>query len=221
MTISLLRILGQHAYRAYQGNATALCCLCRQGLASHRKILRLRVVEDDRRGRLLGVELVFLGQRDADLARRPAAPAAGAGRRDWGRPDSRTNSGCRDSPGSASRRVSRASSAAKPSSARMRLWTYSAKRLGHLDARGRAGRGNPGSGCRRTTRAPTSEARWPTVTTCSPITSRSASSTSRKKSAMHRPSSLFWRGKAKRATSRAAVRRRTGSGRCPRPAHGQ
>ena len=37
------------------------------------------------------------------------------------------------------------------------------------------------------------------------MTSRSPSSTSRKKSAMQRPPSLFWRGKVKRATSRRAV----------------
>src|ERR1700730_10793357 len=34
---------------------------------SHREILRLRVGDDDRRGRLLGVELVFLGERQANL----------------------------------------------------------------------------------------------------------------------------------------------------------
>src|SRR5947209_7701540 len=35
--------------------------------ALHRKILRLRVVDDDGRGGLLGVELVFLTEADADL----------------------------------------------------------------------------------------------------------------------------------------------------------
>jgi len=34
---------------------------------SHREVLGLRVVDDDRRGRLLRVELVFLGEGDADF----------------------------------------------------------------------------------------------------------------------------------------------------------
>jgi hypothetical protein len=34
-----------------------------------REIFGLRVVDDDRRGRLLGFKLVFFGQRDADLVR--------------------------------------------------------------------------------------------------------------------------------------------------------
>jgi hypothetical protein len=34
---------------------------------SHREILGLRVIDDDSRGRLLGVELVFLIEGDADL----------------------------------------------------------------------------------------------------------------------------------------------------------
>jgi hypothetical protein len=42
-------------------------------------------------------------------------------------------------------------------------------------------------------------ARGPTiVTTCEPMTSRSLLAMSRKKSAMQRPPSLFWRGKIAR-----------------------
>src|SRR2546423_1919457 len=48
-----------------------------------------------------------------------------------------------------------------------------------------------------------SEARRPIVTSWSPMTSRSGSSTSRKKSATQSPPSLFWRGKEKRAISRS------------------
>src|SRR6185437_15427076 len=42
---------------------------------SHREILRLRMRHDDRRGRLLGIELVLLGEHDAVLV-----AAIGAGR---------------------------------------------------------------------------------------------------------------------------------------------
>src|SRR5262245_42580199 len=53
---------------------------------SHRKILRLAMRHDDRRGRLLGVELVLLAQGDADLLRPqqlqqlPLVAEIGAGR---------------------------------------------------------------------------------------------------------------------------------------------
>ena len=34
---------------------------------SHREVRRLRMMDDDRRGRLLGVELVFFGEGDAEV----------------------------------------------------------------------------------------------------------------------------------------------------------
>jgi len=51
------------------GSAISLHFPVRQGKtpASHREVLRLWVVHQDGRGRLLGVELVFLGEGDADF----------------------------------------------------------------------------------------------------------------------------------------------------------
>ena len=51
------------AKRAYLPNVDSLT----ERTLLYRKILRLRVVEDDRGGRLLGVELVFFAQGEADL----------------------------------------------------------------------------------------------------------------------------------------------------------
>jgi hypothetical protein len=64
---------------------------------SHREVGRLRVVDDDGRGRLLRVELVFLGEGDADVVGGQQCQELLLVGEVWSRPGSRRNSGCRDS----------------------------------------------------------------------------------------------------------------------------
>ena len=102
--------------------------------------------------------------------------------------------------------MSRASSAAKPELAADAPVQIFGQRLGHLDREPVQIKVVLIAVLRRTIRAPASEARRPIVTTCSPITSRSpASPTSRKKSAMHSPPALFWRGNVNRVELAASV----------------
>ena len=102
---------------------------------------------------------------------------------------------------------------------------------------GRAGRDSPGSGCPRTSRARPPTPSAPPSRPAARSRRARASSTSRKKSAMHSPSSFGWRGKVKRrelaslpscveqdqvvalAGAPANSRRRPAASGCPRASH--
>ena len=168
------------------------------------EIARLGVVQDDRGGRLLGVELVLVGQLDADPRgveqREQLALVGEVGAGGVAEGVARAAVALLEQLVRArARRGGRSRARRGCACGRIRPAPRPARR------RGRAGGRSRCSGRRRTMSRATSEARWPTVTTCRPITSRSGSAASRRKSAMHRPFFLAWRGSAKRATSRAVV----------------
>ena len=186
------------------GNLRPICAPIKDR-GSDREIFRLGMVDDDRRGRLLGVELVFLGQRDADLVgaqqveQLPLVGEVGTGR--------------------VAERIAAAAIALLPASPRCRAppRRQSPTRRGSAGAgirpgprpsrpTARADRGNPDSGSRRTTRARHRRRAGPSSRPAARSHRARRRSTSRKKSAMQSPPSLFWRGNEKRAISRRRPR---------------
>ncbi len=142
-------------------------------------------------------------------------PTAASGRRDWGRPGSRTNSGCRDSLAPASlpgRAPPRRQSPIRRGCAGAGIPP------GPRPSRptDRAGRDNPGSGSAANHSRAASDARRPIVTTCKPITSRSGRFDVAEEIGDAEAALLVLARERKAGQLMAASRGRTGSHRCPR-----